>query len=136
MSIFVEATIVKMVIVIKAVMMFPPPPPICRRRLSRKKRFLKFSSEKHISQDTSRESDIHHILTQMDFYSHVNERRNRKAKNNINAKILIPHDGAIERNSYSVVSLWSFNLTNSDCFDHPIHKPLVSHASALGEGKP
>ena len=56
---FPKITIIKVVMmfpkitIIKAVMMFPPLRPICRRRLSRKKRFLKFSSEKHIPQDTS-----------------------------------------------------------------------------------
>ena len=55
-------------------------------------------------------------------------------KENINLQpgFFIPHDDAIERNSYPVVFLWLLNLTNSDCFNRPIHEPLVRQASSLG----
>ena len=95
-----------------AVMMFPPLAPICQRILSRKKRFLKLSSsEKHISQDTSQNqtfiiSSLRWISTRMQMKEGIRKQKKKKTNMFASAGAFIRHDGAIERNSYSVVSLW------------------------------
>ena len=130
--------------IISSVMMFPPLGPICRRRLSRKKRFLKFSSEKHISQDTSQNQTF--IISSPKWIStHMQMRENRKAK----AKMKMKGEkiekqrqkSFFRRDFYSTWwrhwkklllcgFLWLPNLTNSDCFNRPIHEALVRQASS------
>ena len=67
-----------------SVIMFPPLSPICRRILSRKKRFLKFSSEKHISQDTSQNQTF--IISSPKWISTHMQMKQRKKEKIIKAK--------------------------------------------------